>query len=219
VNGGTAKKAATQRPRRNGFSLVEVLLVLAILALTAGLVVVVTTGIGEKTDTQLAQAECADLRKACLRFAADLGEPPRYVAELLQSPDPADALGGWWWRTDGTPAPRLRSFDPATGRGWNGPYLQPEFLSSGGGPASETRLMTTSTVQTVASDDTGGRRLAILISDYSTHPQKTVAGRLLAHYQMDYSDAREVHVRFVHDPSAPVAETVVVARLGLGMAP
>jgi|WetSurMetagenome_2_1015567.scaffolds.fasta_scaffold28614_4 prepilin-type N-terminal cleavage/methylation domain-containing protein len=202
-----------------GFTLAELLVVMAILALTSGLVIMAVGSVGRSTDTQLAQAECAEIRKAALRFAADMGQPPRYVAELLQSPDPSDALGGWWWRTDGAPATALRSFDPAIGRGWNGPYLHAEFTSSGDGQAAEARLLAASTTQTAASDNAAHRRLAVLLSGYSTHPQKTVDGRLLSHYQMDYSDSGEIFVRFVHDPSASSDQTVVVARLGLGIVP
>jgi prepilin-type N-terminal cleavage/methylation domain-containing protein len=202
-----------------GFTLAELVIVVAIMALVAGIVIMAVGGVGRNADAQLAQAECAEIRRAALRFAADMGQPPRCVAELLQSPDPSDALGGWWWRTDGTPAPGLRSFDPATGRGWSGPYLHSEFVSSGEGQASEARLMTASAAQTAASDNAAGRRLAVLLSAYPTHPQKTVEGRTLSHYQMDAGDPAELFVRFVHDPSVPVGETVVVARLGLGMTP
>jgi prepilin-type N-terminal cleavage/methylation domain-containing protein len=217
VRGPTAPIRSASR--RAGFTLAEMMVVVALMALTAGLVLMATGGIGRQTDAQLAQAECSEIRRAALRFAADMGQPPRYVAELLQSPDPSDALGGWWWRTDGTPLPALRSFDPATGRGWNGPYLHSEFTSAGDGQASETRRMTASAVQTAASDNAAGRRLAVLLSGYATHPQKIVGGRTLSHFQMDAGDPAELFVRFVHDPSASPDQTVVVARLGLGMAP
>jgi prepilin-type N-terminal cleavage/methylation domain-containing protein len=89
-----ASMGRARRSRGRGFTLVELVMVVAMVALVAGMAVVAASGIGEKADTQVAQAECAEIRKACLRFAADMGEPPRALAELLQSPDPSDTLGG-----------------------------------------------------------------------------------------------------------------------------
>ncbi|MCX7804146.1 MAG: prepilin-type N-terminal cleavage/methylation domain-containing protein [Planctomycetota bacterium] len=202
-----------------GFTLVELLAVVAIVAIVAGIAVILTGEICERTDRQAVLAELAGIRKAFLRFAADMGEPPRYLAELMQSPDPSDPLGGWWWRTDGTPAPRLRSYDPATRKGWNGPYVKAEAVSEAAQEAAEARLVAPATYERAESNAGSGKRLSILLSDCGTWPQKTDGTRLVSHYQLDYSDPEEIFVRFIADPLAPAGEARAIARLGLGVKP
>lgn len=204
--------------KRRGFTLVEMVVVVAILGVVAGIVVYLVAGAQDSAETKALQAELSEIRKASQRFAADMGEPPRYLAELMQSPEPADSLGGWWWRTDGTPAPRLRSFDPAVARGWNGPYIKSEAVSSGTQEATESRLKTASTYESAASSKPQGKRLSILLSDYSKG-QKKDGARLASHYQLDFTDSNEIFVRFVQDPLSPPESAIVVARLGLGVRP
>lgn len=204
---------------RPGVTLVELLLVTALVAIVAGLASVAMRGVGERADTDLAQAECGTIAAAARRFAQDMGEPPRFLAELLQSPDPASANGGWWWRSDGTPAARLRRFDPAIRRGWNGPYLRPE-ADGGDADASEARLSATAPAvyAAITSDRSAGRRLALLTCELHTGEQRgDAAGRLLSHYQLDASRSGDLRVRLVADPRQ--AEAVEVAGASTGLRP
>ncbi len=209
-----------RRHRTSGFTLLEMLLVVAILAAAAGIVVVAASGARQTAEREAVGVELVRIREACRRFVVDMGEPPQFLAELMQSPDGTDGLGGWWWRgTSDMPRDTLRSFDPATGRGWNGPYVLPEETGEDGAETSEARLVSASTYDKQESSDAAGRRLAMLRSDFGTYGQKESGGRFLSHYQLDASNSGELAVRFIEDPSVAADETVVVARLGLGVAP
>ncbi len=195
------------------------LVVVALLGIVAGTVVMITSGVSQRTDDQMVQAECAEIRKAVHRFRADMGEPPRFLAELMQPPDPADASGGWWWRTNGTPASSLRSFDPATRRGWSGPYLQSDLASPATQETAEYRLVGAATYEQATSALATGKRLAVLLSRYTTYPQQQDGARMVSHYQLDFSDPNEAALRFIKDPLATPGQAQVVARLGLGLQP
>jgi prepilin-type N-terminal cleavage/methylation domain-containing protein len=204
---------------RAAMTLMELLAVVAILALVAGMATIFFGGVGQRADEQLATAECAEIRSAVQRFAADMGEPPRLLAELLQSPDPADSMGGWWWRTDGTPTPAYRAFDPATRRGWNGPYLQSVCVSGSSQSTCEARLKSNGQYEQFEANPESGKRLAILRSKYASYPQATCNGRLASHYQLDLTKPDDLAVRFVRDPAAPPAQAGVVAQLCTGVKP
>ena len=207
------------RERPAGFTLAEMLVVVAIIAVVAGMVVWLAGGARETAEKQTVQAELATIRNACLQFKADMGEPPQYLAELMQSPDGSvDSLGGWWWRTDGTPDVRLRKFDPATRRGWDGPYIKSEARSSSGAEARESRLTTADGYEPANSDDGTGHRLCLLLSDCALG-QASEGTRLISHYQLDLTDTDELFVRCVQNPGDAPDKAVVVTRLGLGMKP
>ncbi|MBN8524694.1 MAG: prepilin-type N-terminal cleavage/methylation domain-containing protein [Planctomycetes bacterium] len=89
---------------RRGITLMELLVVVAILGLVAGMAAVTYAGVGEQADNSVAKAESTALRDACLRFAADAGRPPSSLSELWTQP--AD----------------VATWDPAFRRGWRGPY-------------------------------------------------------------------------------------------------
>lgn len=199
----------------------EVIIVVAILAVVAGLVVTLTGGANRRADEQMVAAECGELREAAQRFAIDMGEPPRLLAELIQSPDPSTTAGGWWWRTDSTPPSRLYTFDPATRRGWNGPYVQGSLAEAATTETAEIRRLTATTVQRTESNLSGSpkRGLGVIQSRYTSYPQKLDGARVVSHYQLDASDANELAIRFVRDPLAADAAAGEVVRLGLGVAP
>lgn len=205
------------------FTLVETLLVVALVALVAGTAVALLSGTQEKADKQLIQTECATIRRAVLQFRADLGQSPQHLAELLQSPNPSDTLGGWWWRSSSDKLPTaLYSYDPATRRGWNGPYLKIDTLSDADQSAIEKRLVTSGSYAVTSADPAAGKRLAAMLSRYATYPQKyrnNDPAQPVSHYQLDASESSELAVRFVVDPLAPPDEAVVVARLKLGVEP
>ncbi len=126
------------------FTLTELLIVVALLSVIAGLALVHYNGVQDQAEQGLAQVELGQLADAVRQFALDMGEPPQFLCELMQSPDPADAHHGWWWRNGGDhpvlnddgdpvcaayPARGLWVYDPATRRGWNGPYITAELSS------------------------------------------------------------------------------------------
>lgn len=215
----------------DGFTLVELLLVVAILGALAALVVSEMTGVEGDADRKIVRSELVKIREAIVRFKRDMGEAPYYLAELLQSPDPSDRLGGWWWRNAGQQPPtRLFRYDPATRRGWDGPYLRVEISSTetvgAGSEVRESRVGSSipyvdgnessdeSIDSSVASSPT--ERLAMLTSDFSAYKQVAIAGRLVSHYQLVFNDpSGEVAVRFVRDPSASTVDVVERIRLGI----
>jgi len=213
------RPACRRALRAAAFTLTEMLIVVGVVAIVAGAVVMLSTGAVERADEQMVRAELAEVRKAVLEFRSDVGEAPRLIAELLQSPDPSDARGGWWWRTDDTPPEALYAFDPATRRGWAGPYLHADDVSADDDETAEARLVGAVTYEESVAVPSAGRRLTILLSRYTTFPQKTGGDRLVSHYQFDAADAGELAVRFVRDPLAPPGSEQVVVRLGLGIEP
>lgn len=87
----------------SGFSLIELLVVLMILGLIAGLVVPNVLQRGEAAKVKAAEAEVQRLSMAVDEFYLDNGKPPRELRELLQR--------------------------PANARNWNGPYIKESNLS------------------------------------------------------------------------------------------
>jgi hypothetical protein len=160
-----------------------------------------------------------------------MGEAPQFIAELLQAPDPADSnFGGWWWRKNSghtgaistlpnLPLARLYTFDKATGRGWNGPYLQIEFVSKTGEETRETHIDTSGTAITINSDTTNADKqlITFLKAQYNTITQASDTGRFVSHYQFDFSDPNEIKLRFLSDPIAGTVE--VLKEIGLGIKP
>ncbi|HVY60785.1 MAG TPA: prepilin-type N-terminal cleavage/methylation domain-containing protein [Planctomycetota bacterium] len=101
---------------RAGFTLVEIVVVIGILVVLAGVVVASLGGVQDHVQLDLARAEMAAIRGAILRFEADNGSmtaarPARASPAdfLFLFAQPADA-GYAGWSAD-------------RGRGWRGPYL------------------------------------------------------------------------------------------------
>ena len=224
-----------------GFSLIELLITVAVLGIVAGMVIGLTSGAQATSETKMIQSELAEIRKACQQFKRDMGDAPHYLAELFRSPAPAALGGGWNWRTATPVDARLYTYDPATSRGWNGPYLQlkrvdslwPDAQSQAqhlGTRFREKRIVTVSGTRACelvnfapVSDPP-----AILLSHYITQSQSKVAESEGAgteytnysHYELDFSDAAgDVAVIFVNNPESVPNDNVVVARLSLGMKP
>ncbi len=208
--------------------MIELMLVVAILVVIGGLAVVKLGGLGQNAEKLLVRSELTVIRDAVLRFKQDMGQPPQFVAELFQPPDQTDRMGGWWWRSDGNypvldsllpplPDSSLYLYDPATRRGWNGPYLQSELLESEllGGINNELKVTRVNPLgapewRGEIDSETGmtpPKRIAMLRSDYGSFPQvsKTkgdgTVTRTISHYQFDFSDpSGEVIVRFLDSP-------------------
>lgn len=207
-----------------GFSLIEMLLVVAIMSVVAGAVMMVFSGgTIEQADRQLIMTDCAAIRDAAMRFQHDMGEPPKFIAELLQSPDPDEAGGGWWWREVQPPA-RFFSYDPAIRRGWSGPYLAADNTVTSSAETGEDGWKTMTRESGVA-DSAAGGRLTILASRHSSYPQRFVEDphrrtrTFVSHYQFDVSDGGEPVVRFVADPLVSPGSEHIICRLALGIEP
>ncbi len=202
----------SSRKQKDGFTLVELLIVIAILAAMAAVAVSLLGGTSDKANEAVVLNDLAEIRKAIWQFRNDMGAPPHYLAELMQSPDPNGANGGWWWREAGDPSPAMYEFDPATGRGWNGPYLQVEFRSAAGSTLREFRIRPDSIEESITSDWSAGNNIAALIAP----GQETNAALIESMYELDFSDPAEARLRYrgsTADP--PQAEN----ELGLGIKP
>ena len=125
---GTPEMRRPETMHRDGFTLVEMVLVIVVLAILAGVVVsllgdlAISTPDGEKTPQQIATEQTMrQVRNAILGSKSqagmwpDLGQRP----ELFPT-DPNIVLVET--APSGVP-PHLQSFDPLTGLGWRGPYL------------------------------------------------------------------------------------------------
>lgn len=89
--------------RQNGFSLIELLVVLVILGLIAGLVIPNVIERGEDAKLKAAKAEVQRLSMAVDEYYLDNGNPPDELRHLLN--EPSDASN------------------------WNGPYIRESNLS------------------------------------------------------------------------------------------
>lgn len=97
----------------SGFSLIELLVVLVILGLIAGLVVPNVLQRGEDAKVRAAEAEVQRLSMAIDEYYLDNGSPPRELRQLLERPGDA--------------------------RNWNGPYIKESNLKDPWDQAYEYR--------------------------------------------------------------------------------
>jgi prepilin-type N-terminal cleavage/methylation domain-containing protein len=122
--------------RRVGFTLLELLVVVAILATLAGGVVATMDGVEEEASSQLARHELATLREAVLAFRRDTGFLPKQGPFALAPAGvvPVPAEGAAWFASPAnwsqlyenplaSTSHALRAWNPDARRGWNGPYL------------------------------------------------------------------------------------------------
>lgn len=200
-----------------GFTLLELLLCISIVAAMTGMALVLINDSAIEVEEKLVATELERIAEAVRRFNRDMGEPPAILAELMQSPDGSDNMGGWWWRDGmGIPQPqeRLLKFDPATGRGWNGPYLRAEAYSTPERELAEKRIDLGGTDTEIKSTSTEPepKKLAILVSDYSLAPQyidrESDPHIMYSHYRLDYTgfddiDRQELKIRFVRYAKIP----------------
>lgn len=124
------------RPR--AFTLLEMVLVVAIMATIAGTVVALTGDLQDTVSLDLRLHEMTAIREALLRFHADTGyfpgegpfdldtRPGGFVPLGARPPQWHDCAANVWQLAqnplEGTSHP-LRVWDPDRRRGWHGPYL------------------------------------------------------------------------------------------------
>lgn len=138
----------SRAPRATGaFTLIEIVMVVALLAAIAGMVVSSMQGTHEQVSLDLARHELNEVRKAVLSFRADTGFLPKQgVFDLdtrggkskVPSEVPAGEAAEWFdhpanlWQLVECPLPSdpsqadfqpLSRWDPSRRRGWRGPYL------------------------------------------------------------------------------------------------
>lgn len=92
----------SRRVAQSGFTLVELLLVLVILALIAGLVLPSIIGQAEGAKARSAASQISRLSMAVESFYLDTGNTPQRLEELVENPGGA--------------------------AGWNGPYVKKQLL-------------------------------------------------------------------------------------------
>ena len=109
----TGNQAAASRSRNRGFTLVELLLVLVILALIGGLVLPGIIGKAEGAKVKAAASQVSRLSMAVESFYLDTGATPESLDQLVEEPG---SVGGW-----------------------NGPYVKPSLLKDPWGRDYEYR--------------------------------------------------------------------------------
>lgn len=95
--------------RINGFTLLELLVVVTLLAVLASVALLANDGVNDQAELDATRFEMAELRKALLQFRRDVGHFPATLS-MLRSCTTADD-------------PECQVWDKDTHRGWNGPYL------------------------------------------------------------------------------------------------
>lgn len=125
--------------KEDGFTLLELLIIVAILAALAGGVIMVLDGAEEDSATKIAKSEMLEIKKALLKFKQDTGYLPKQgpFALLTDTPPglvPVPSQGSTWFHSpanfaqmyeepvDSLGSP-IRPWNPDTARGWRGPYL------------------------------------------------------------------------------------------------
>jgi prepilin-type N-terminal cleavage/methylation domain-containing protein len=120
-----------RRDHRAGFTLVEVLVAVAILALLAGAAIPVTTKVLRDGRISATKQEMAGLAKAIRAYGTDYGHAP---SRLTWGRFPAEYPGGGAYPTilglDLEQDVAGVGWDMAYRRGWNGPYIQGEDVTT-----------------------------------------------------------------------------------------
>lgn len=125
------------QPTERGFTLLELMIVVAILGVLAGGAFMIMGPVGDQTKNEASHLELNQLREAILRFQADLGSLPKQGVLALVSDGgqiPVPTQGATWFYHPanfgqlyenpftGT-GHALENWSPDTRRGWRGPYL------------------------------------------------------------------------------------------------
>ncbi|MDA7980529.1 MAG: type II secretion system protein GspG [Pirellulales bacterium] len=92
------KTTCRRRRARAGFTLMEVLLVMAILVVLASLVVMNFDSILGGVSEDATQSQIKVLDTACKKYKMDMKVPPQTLDNLLEDPGDADSGGRSRWR-------------------------------------------------------------------------------------------------------------------------
>ena len=133
----TVKSLKNNRRRNAGFTLLELMIVTAILGSIAGGAVLMVGHTEEIAQCQIGLVEVTEIREAMIQFKKDTGYLPKTGPFQITSDGgvvPVPAEGSDWFRSPanfsqlfqnplaGTGHP-LATWNPDTKRGWRGPYL------------------------------------------------------------------------------------------------
>ena len=126
-----------RRPRNAGFTLLELIIVTAVLASIAVGAILMVWQTEETAQCQIGMVEICEIREALIQFKKDTGTLPKQGAFALTTEGgavPVPPQGSDWFHSPanfsqlinnplaGTGHP-LETWNPDTKRGWRGPYL------------------------------------------------------------------------------------------------
>ncbi len=100
--------------RIQGFTLLELLVVVSLMAALAAVALMAYDGVGDQAGYDATRVEMAELRKALLQFRRDVGDFPAALVQL-------GACNATDTTANGTTV--LCAWDKDAHRGWHGPYL------------------------------------------------------------------------------------------------
>jgi len=103
--------------RIQGFTLLELLVVVTLLAVLASVAILANDGVNEQATLDATKYEMTEIRKALLQFKRDVGALPN---DLLQ-------LGSYSVSAVTATGEIYSEWDQDTHRGWHGPYLSSGF--------------------------------------------------------------------------------------------
>lgn len=120
--------------RQQGFTLLELLVVVSVLAALAGIAAVAMDGYEQEAQEQLVQVEMKRIANAIYRFKEDTGYFPEKGVFPSDSPNANSVEENleWLFTSPTNGSTEILPWNPNSGRGWNGPYLTPESQSKYG---------------------------------------------------------------------------------------
>lgn len=224
-----------QSARIQGFTLLELLVVVSLLAVLATAALLSNEGVNDQAELDVTKAEIAALRKALLQFRRDTGvlpgqgdyacesAPTVFNANLNNIPAyvaPADKVdwckssANFWMLFSDPISSDLNNWNPDTRRGWNGPYLTksgPGYLD-----ADKPRLRglsdgfsNTNAVWRIRPEDTvyvtAGSPYHLLDADDPTATDDTDGVARLVSFGPDGTDGAGGVLNAAHDSCTPIA--------------
>lgn len=153
--------------KQQGFTLLELLVVVSVLATLAGITAVAMDGYEQDSQEQLVQTEMKRIASAIYRFKEDTGYFPEEGIFTKTNASNAEKSGFEWlfFRPDdkyGNPV----LWNINTGKGWNGPYLELESssnLASAVDPNDNACSLTPAIFNTAIEDNT--QEVVVAIED------------------------------------------------------
>lgn len=108
------------KKHQQGFTLLELLVVVSVLATLAGITAVAMDGYEQQSQEQLVEVEMQRIASAIYRFKEDTGYFPE---EGVFSDEGNDADFSWLFNSPRSGGNEILPWNINTGRGWHGPYL------------------------------------------------------------------------------------------------